>query len=55
MILFVLACFGGVLTVVSPRILPVLPFVFARRSAPLSPVGCPFLDPGVQVYAFIFG
>lgn len=30
MILFVLAYPGGVLTIVSPCILPVLPFVFAR-------------------------
>ena len=34
MILFVLAYLGGVLTIVSPCILPVLPFVFARAGQP---------------------
>ena len=34
MILFVLAYLGGVLTIVSPCILPVLPFVFARADPP---------------------
>jgi len=30
MVLFILAYLGGVLTILSPCILPVLPFVFAR-------------------------
>jgi cytochrome c biogenesis protein CcdA/thiol-disulfide isomerase/thioredoxin len=34
MILFVLAYLGGILTIVSPCILPVLPFVFARADQP---------------------
>ncbi len=34
MLLFILAYFGGVLTIVSPCILPVLPFVFARAGQP---------------------
>jgi cytochrome c biogenesis protein CcdA/thiol-disulfide isomerase/thioredoxin len=34
MILFVLAYLGGALTIVSPCILPVLPFVFARAGRP---------------------
>jgi cytochrome c biogenesis protein CcdA/thiol-disulfide isomerase/thioredoxin len=34
MILFVVAYLGGVLTIVSPCILPVLPFVFARAGQP---------------------
>ena len=34
MILFLLAYLGGVLTIVSPCILPVLPFVFARAGQP---------------------
>ena len=34
MILFVLAYVGGVLTIISPCILPVLPFVFARADQP---------------------
>jgi cytochrome c biogenesis protein CcdA len=35
MTLFVLAYLGGLMTIISPCILPVLPFVFAR-AAPLS-------------------
>jgi hypothetical protein len=38
MILFVLACLGGVLTIVSPCTLPVLPFVFARAGRAGEPV-----------------
>ena len=34
MLLFVLAYIGGVLTILSPCILPVLPFVFARADQP---------------------
>ncbi|NLR97676.1 cytochrome c biogenesis protein DipZ [Rhizobium sp. P38BS-XIX] len=34
MVLFILAYLGGVLTIVSPCILPVLPFVFARAGQP---------------------
>ena len=34
MTLFLLAYLGGVLTIVSPCILPVLPFVFARAGQP---------------------
>src|SRR5215470_5309734 len=34
MVLFVLAYLGGLLTIVSPCILPVLPFVFARADRP---------------------
>jgi cytochrome c biogenesis protein CcdA len=34
MALFLLAYLGGVLTIVSPCILPVLPFVFARADRP---------------------
>ena len=34
MLLFVLAYLGGGLTIVSPCILPVLPFVFARADQP---------------------
>jgi cytochrome c biogenesis protein CcdA/thiol-disulfide isomerase/thioredoxin len=43
MILFVLAYFGGVLTIVSPCILPVLPFVFARADRPFLRSGLPML------------
>lgn len=44
MLLFVLAYLSGVLTIVSPCILPVLPFRFARAGRP-----------GVQAFAFTFG
>ncbi len=34
MLLLFLAYFGGVLTILSPCILPILPFVFARADQP---------------------
>jgi cytochrome c biogenesis protein CcdA/thiol-disulfide isomerase/thioredoxin len=43
MILFALAYLGGVLTIVSPCILPVLPFVFARSDRPFTRSGLPLL------------
>src|ERR1700760_679122 len=43
MILFALAFAGGVLTIVSPCILPVLPFVFARADRPFLRNGVPML------------
>nr|WP_294501328.1 cytochrome c biogenesis protein DipZ [uncultured Rhodopila sp.] len=43
MILFLLAYLGGVLTIVSPCILPVLPFVFARADRPFISSGLPLL------------
>jgi cytochrome c biogenesis protein CcdA/thiol-disulfide isomerase/thioredoxin len=43
MVLFVLAYLGGVLTIVSPCILPVLPFVFARADRPFIRSGLPVL------------
>ena len=43
MILFVLSYLGGVLTIVSPCILPVLPFVFARSEQPFVKSGLPML------------
>jgi cytochrome c biogenesis protein CcdA/thiol-disulfide isomerase/thioredoxin len=43
MILFVLAYLGGALTIVSPCILPVLPFVFARADRPFLRSGLPML------------
>jgi cytochrome c biogenesis protein CcdA len=43
MIIFLLAYLGGVLTIVSPCILPVLPFVFARADRPLVKSGLPML------------
>ncbi len=43
MLLLFLAYFGGVLTIVSPCILPVLPFVFARSDQPFRKSGLPLL------------
>ena len=43
MILFVLSYVGGVLTILSPCILPVLPFVFARADQPFLKSGLPML------------
>ena len=43
MVLFLLAFLGGALTIVSPCILPVLPFVFARADRPFSRNGLPML------------
>lgn len=43
MILFVLAYLGGVLTIVSPCILPVIPFVLARADRPFFRNGLPML------------
>ena len=43
MLLFLLAYAGGVLTILSPCILPVLPFVFARSDQPFVRSGLPLL------------
>ncbi|MBY4724117.1 MULTISPECIES: cytochrome c biogenesis protein DipZ [Burkholderia] len=43
MLLIVLAYLGGVLTILSPCILPVLPFVFARADQPFVRSGLPLL------------
>src|ERR1700678_1026235 len=43
MLLFALAFMGGVLTIASPCILPVLPFVFARADQPFLRRGLPML------------
>jgi cytochrome c biogenesis protein CcdA/thiol-disulfide isomerase/thioredoxin len=43
MILFLLAYLGGVLTIVSPCILPVVPFVLARADRPFPKNGLPML------------
>jgi cytochrome c biogenesis protein CcdA/thiol-disulfide isomerase/thioredoxin len=43
MLLFTLAYIGGVLTIASPCILPVLPFVFARADQPFLCRGLPML------------
>ena len=43
MILLVLAFLGGILTIISPCILPVLPFVFAKADQPFRRNGLPLL------------
>jgi cytochrome c biogenesis protein CcdA/thiol-disulfide isomerase/thioredoxin len=43
MVFLFLAYFGGVLTILSPCILPVLPFVFARSDQPFRKSGLPLL------------
>jgi cytochrome c biogenesis protein CcdA/thiol-disulfide isomerase/thioredoxin len=43
MLLFVLAFLGGILTIISPCILPVLPFVFAKADQPFRKSGLPLL------------
>jgi cytochrome c biogenesis protein CcdA/thiol-disulfide isomerase/thioredoxin len=43
MLLYLLAFVGGVLTIVSPCILPVLPFVFSRADQPFRRSGLPLL------------
>jgi len=43
MLLYVLAFIGGLLTIISPCILPVLPFVFSRADQPFRRSGLPLL------------
>jgi cytochrome c biogenesis protein CcdA/thiol-disulfide isomerase/thioredoxin len=53
MVLFVLAYIGGVLTILSPCILPVLPFVFARADEPFLRRGLPMLLGMAATFAVI--
>ncbi|MBN8976759.1 MAG: cytochrome c biogenesis protein DipZ [Rhizobiales bacterium] len=53
MILFLLAYLGGVLTIVSPCILPVLPFVFARADRPFLKNGLPMLIGMALTFALV--
>jgi cytochrome c biogenesis protein CcdA/thiol-disulfide isomerase/thioredoxin len=53
MILFVLAYLGGVLTIISPCILPVLPFVFARSDKPFVSSGLPMLAGMAATFAVV--
>ncbi len=53
MILFALAYLGGVLTIVSPCILPVLPFVFARADRPFVKSGLPMLVGMALTFALV--
>ncbi|VVN91132.1 cytochrome c biogenesis protein DipZ [Pseudomonas fluorescens] len=51
--LLVLAYLGGVLTIVSPCILPVLPFVFARTGQPFLRSGLPLLAGMALTFALV--
>lgn len=53
MLLLVLAYLGGVLTLLSPCILPVLPFVFARADRPFLRSGLPLLIGMAVMFAVV--
>jgi cytochrome c biogenesis protein CcdA/thiol-disulfide isomerase/thioredoxin len=53
MLLFVLAYIGGVLTIASPCILPVLPFVFSRADQPFVRRGLPLLAGMAATFALV--
>ncbi|CAG9266184.1 Cytochrome c biogenesis protein CcdA [Paraburkholderia unamae] len=53
MLLIVLAYLGGVLTILSPCILPVLPFVFARADQPFVRSGLPLLGGMAATFAAV--
>src|SRR5215471_4879438 len=53
MTLILLAYLGGVLTIISPCILPVLPFVFARSDRPFASSGLPMLAGMAATFAVV--
>ena len=53
MLLVFLAYLGGVLTILSPCILPVLPFVFARSDQPFRKTGLPLLAGMAITFALV--
>jgi cytochrome c biogenesis protein CcdA/thiol-disulfide isomerase/thioredoxin len=53
MLLYLLAFVGGVLTIVSPCILPVLPFVFSRADQPFRRSGLPLLTGMAITFALV--
>jgi cytochrome c biogenesis protein CcdA/thiol-disulfide isomerase/thioredoxin len=53
MVLLFLAYLGGILTILSPCILPVLPFVFARSDQPFRRTGLPLLAGMVVTFALV--
>ncbi len=55
MLLYVLAFIGGILTIVSPCILPVLPFVFSRADQPFRRSGLPLLIGMAATFAVVAG
>jgi cytochrome c biogenesis protein CcdA/thiol-disulfide isomerase/thioredoxin len=55
MVLYLLAFAGGVLTILSPCILPVLPFVFSRADQPFRRSGLPLLVGMAATFAVVAG
>src|SRR5277367_4645310 len=55
MLLFALAYLGGVLTIASPCILPVLPFVFSRADQPFRRSGLPLLAGMAATFVVVAG
>jgi cytochrome c biogenesis protein CcdA/thiol-disulfide isomerase/thioredoxin len=55
MLLYLLSFVGGVLTIVSPCILPVLPFVFSRADQPFRRSGLPLLVGMAATFAAVAG
>lgn len=55
MLLYLLAFVGGVLTIASPCILPVLPFVFSRADQPFRRSGLPLLAGMAITFALVAG
>src|SRR6201999_455051 len=53
MTLLILSYLGGVLTILSPCILPVLPFVFARADQPFLKSGLPLLIGMAATFALV--
>jgi cytochrome c biogenesis protein CcdA/thiol-disulfide isomerase/thioredoxin len=53
MLLYLLAFVGGILTIVSPCILPVLPFVFSRADQPFRRSGLPLLAGMALTFALV--
>jgi cytochrome c biogenesis protein CcdA/thiol-disulfide isomerase/thioredoxin len=55
MLLYILAFIGGILTIASPCILPVLPFVFSRSDQPFRRSGLPLLAGMAATFAIVAG
>lgn len=55
MVLFLLSYIGGVLTILSPCILPVLPFVFAKADQPFRKTGLPILLGMALTFSLVSG
>jgi cytochrome c biogenesis protein CcdA len=53
MLLYLLAFVGGILTIISPCILPVLPFVFSRADQPFRRSGLPLLVGMALTFALV--